>query len=647
MDEAIELLNKIKKPIAVLSISGPYRSGKSYFLSRFLGSQDAFQLGHTMNAKTFGIWMATAVLECDDHVILLLDTEGIDAATSKEESDASILVLTMLLSSHFIYNSLSVPRKQDLDKMRWDYIIRSTVYHCLLYSMFLQLASNISLRSDKENDLNELRCYFPDFLWLLRDVHLLPTDERGTQITPTDYLKSKVLVRSRGFFESQADTIARAIIAFFPSIECRTLPPPSTSPEVMRDITNKADELSLDFNAKVNELVEYLKSVVKVKKGFTGGVVNGPILAFLVKEYVCAINSPGAIPTISNAWEATTLLHQKEVMQELVLEYETDMNEEVSQAADGFPLEEENVEEEQLITLMDLHKKVLSQKITKLIQMTSVFANPVEVEALVKQLEDEIAKYDHKLVSCNGQEWRRNIVTGGVLYKFTTRNHQRSEEYCDALISRLYKPIHEKIHGCDADYTFHILLSDLANMQSSYFTDAKGPAKWDVYERKRKETEQDKEKFTLLKDYEADIYKAADEAEKVNQQNAKMAEQMNALRSQVLRESGMHKSALEEIQASHESAMLRMEKEQKERVRQEEEKYKEFEKAQMEDMMKIMQENQEDHEKEQKAMLEMMKQQMDTCHQAIEQMTLAVKNPPPEAPKRKYNIITTCSFTLL
>ena len=118
VSESVDLLRKIKKPIAVLSISGPYHSGKSYILSRLLGSHDAFQLGHQMDAKTFGIWMGTTILELNDYAIVLLDTEGIDAADSSEEGDASFLVLTILLSSYFIYNSLNVPRKQDLEKMR-------------------------------------------------------------------------------------------------------------------------------------------------------------------------------------------------------------------------------------------------------------------------------------------------------------------------------------------------------------------------------------------------------------------------------------------------------------------------------------------------------------------------------------------------
>ena len=116
--EALKLLQSIKKPVAILSIAGPYRSGKSYVLSRLLGESNVFDLGHTMNAKTFGIWMGTSVLECDGHVIILLDTEGIDAATASGQEDTRIFVLTLLLSSFFIYNSKGVVNKSDLDKMR-------------------------------------------------------------------------------------------------------------------------------------------------------------------------------------------------------------------------------------------------------------------------------------------------------------------------------------------------------------------------------------------------------------------------------------------------------------------------------------------------------------------------------------------------
>lgn len=117
-DDAVQLIDHINKPVAVLSIAGPYRTGKSYILSRLLGSCDAFELGDTVNAQTFGIWMGTTVLECDDHVIVLLDTEGIEAIDAEATDDARILVLALLLSSYFIYNTRSPITGNDLSNMR-------------------------------------------------------------------------------------------------------------------------------------------------------------------------------------------------------------------------------------------------------------------------------------------------------------------------------------------------------------------------------------------------------------------------------------------------------------------------------------------------------------------------------------------------
>ena len=116
--QALQLLESIDKPIAMLGICGPCRTGKSYILSRVLGSADAFALGHTMDPKTFGIWIGTSVLECDEFTLLLMDTEGIDAVSATMKNDASVLVMTALLSSFLVYNSLNVPKHSDLEKMR-------------------------------------------------------------------------------------------------------------------------------------------------------------------------------------------------------------------------------------------------------------------------------------------------------------------------------------------------------------------------------------------------------------------------------------------------------------------------------------------------------------------------------------------------
>ena len=63
--------------------------------------------------------MGTTALECEEFVLLLLDTEGTDPIGETNIAGIFNLVITTLLSSCFIYNSLGTPRSTDLPKMRY------------------------------------------------------------------------------------------------------------------------------------------------------------------------------------------------------------------------------------------------------------------------------------------------------------------------------------------------------------------------------------------------------------------------------------------------------------------------------------------------------------------------------------------------
>ena len=119
---ALDVIEQIQKPIAVLGICGPYRHGKSYFMSQALDIPAAFTVAHTMRACTHGIMMATTILECDDHAIIFLDMEG-TGAVGKDKTPPktmnSLLVMVTLLSSYLIYNSVGVLNEPDVDQIRY------------------------------------------------------------------------------------------------------------------------------------------------------------------------------------------------------------------------------------------------------------------------------------------------------------------------------------------------------------------------------------------------------------------------------------------------------------------------------------------------------------------------------------------------
>ena len=77
--------------------------------------------------------MGTTVLECEEFVLLLLDTEGTDAVRENAGIN-NLLVITTLLSSCLIYNSVGVPRNSDLQKMRYVFVWYIVVTQMLVRS---------------------------------------------------------------------------------------------------------------------------------------------------------------------------------------------------------------------------------------------------------------------------------------------------------------------------------------------------------------------------------------------------------------------------------------------------------------------------------------------------------------------------------
>ena len=448
--DAIQLLRSIDKPLAVLSICGPYRSGKSYFISRTLGSTGAFKLGHSMQACTRGIWMATTVLECQDYAAVLLDTEGIDAVGVSETMAMSLLTLTTLLSSFLIYNSKKVPQKVDLEKMR----------------CFSQLSTSL-LAQCGERDVK--KAFFPHFLWLLRDVSLKMTDREGKELEPTEFLHNRVLASESG----ELTDLGKSLICLFPSLECATLPIPSTKRDIIRGIVEQQDKLKPAFNAAVDKLIQEILQKVAPKKGVDGTTtVNGKALAALAGGYVEAVNKPGALPDLDQGWQAVVRLELKEYSYKLVREYEREMED----ALEGnLPMEEEK--------LLSIHQQTLNRKKSDLreeiLHVNPLHSSNEEVQPLLDQLEHEIIQWSKP--SSDGER----KVSGGALYQFTFQNFSKSKEHCEKVISDIVetKKLRQKVLDAVRNSITFDTQNEVRDIEDQYSRKSVGPAASDVWKK--------------------------------------------------------------------------------------------------------------------------------------------------------------------
>ncbi|CAB4020782.1 guanylate-binding 1-like, partial [Paramuricea clavata] len=507
--EALELLSSVTSPLAVLSICGPMRTGKSYILSRLLGEVDAFDLGHTFDPKTFGIWMGTKILVGKDkngkeQAVLLLDTEGIDAPGANVSQDAGILVLTILISSILIYNSQNVPYKKDLEKL----------------DCFVRLAEGFEVKRNHEMEVGEISQYFPHFIWLLRDVSLITSDDgEGGEMDPTDYIKKKVLSRGRGFKTDKSDEVGRAIITFFPDIECKTLPTPHSDEKIMQNIAQHTNDLNPKFQKGVQDFMAHLIAKVQTngaKHGYQkGSVITGTLLCGLLKEYLIAVNDPNAIPCLDNAWKNTVDLLRTKTMDELIKKYKTAMTEKIQAASvrggRTYPLEEDAGGQQRGATLMGLHDQILKAITKELLDKVAHFGAG-DIKDLKKNSEELVKIFQKKIIEVrkkkgftmdahgNRKEYEGMEVCGGELLEFIRKNRSLSKEYCTKLYQELFAPIQAKIEHEIETYTFKQLEADFRKLNEEYLRRAIGPEKWNVLsEMDKKMVEAQKSNFKKVK----------------------------------------------------------------------------------------------------------------------------------------------------
>jgi len=105
-EDVIKILENERRPVTIVSVIGPYRSGKSYLLNRIMGNNNkGFPLGSSVQAKTKGIWLWVGdFFGNPERALILLDTEGLyDPEKGNATHDMNLFAVALLLSSVFVY----------------------------------------------------------------------------------------------------------------------------------------------------------------------------------------------------------------------------------------------------------------------------------------------------------------------------------------------------------------------------------------------------------------------------------------------------------------------------------------------------------------------------------------------------------------
>ncbi|XP_031825226.1 guanylate-binding protein 6-like [Sarcophilus harrisii] len=288
---ALQILTSITKPVIVVAIAGLRRTGKSYLMKRLAGLNPFFSLGSTVQSETKGIWMwCVPHPSKQDHVLVLLDTEGLgDVEKGDPKNDSWIVVLAILLSSTFVYNSMNAIDHQALAQMQY------------LRELTKQIKVKISPNAAGEEESEVFVGFFPDFVWTVRDfTQELKAD--GRPITSDQYLENalKLSINKYHRFE-MADLSRQCIRKFFPKRNCFVFDRPTKDKSLLACLQDVPDrQLEPLFRNQIDCFCYYILSSAKPKT-LSGGIkINGRRLGKLLETYVRAISS-GDVPCLENA----------------------------------------------------------------------------------------------------------------------------------------------------------------------------------------------------------------------------------------------------------------------------------------------------------------------------------------------------------
>ncbi|XP_077493448.1 atlastin-1-like isoform X2 [Amblyomma americanum] len=298
--EAILLDERVKdKHVAVVSVAGAYRQGKSFLLSfllRFLWHQchsnwlddtsiplGGFQWSPGSKRHTTGIqlWSQPFLVttpQGDEVAVLLMDTQGSFDGTSSVKECTTIFALSIMTSSVQVYNIFRNIQEDNLQ-------------HLEFFSEYGKLAKK-----------EARKCMFQRLVFLVRDWAFPYETEFGVEGGRT-VLQDRLQIMDGQHADLQ--TLRRQINACFSKIECFLMPRPGEKVETDKSFDGYLEDIDGKFKEALKELVPWLLAPENlVVKEINGHKITCQELMNYFRVYAKAFQA-GSLPQPKSVLQAT------------------------------------------------------------------------------------------------------------------------------------------------------------------------------------------------------------------------------------------------------------------------------------------------------------------------------------------------------
>jgi len=280
--ESIAQLIDIDTPVAILSVVGPYHSGKSFLLNALMGNMKTFQVGPKTHPETMGIWVCrTNLTSSDGAQIWLMDSEGFFGPQVSEEYDAKIFTVATLLASHLVYNTVKIIDQQAVN------LFETLVRRAQLYR------TRSSMETVDEVCPNFLRdSTFPPLTWTVEDF---------VQEIPPAHEKEGATGWLRTYLTTTDNSTQPYLTKLFDNLTVKTLFLPAIEKKQLQNLSlMRFEELTTDFRSEVADLRRHLIKNSR-SKPFDDKKLTGRTLGAAVQFLVNGLGT-GLFPELPSMW---------------------------------------------------------------------------------------------------------------------------------------------------------------------------------------------------------------------------------------------------------------------------------------------------------------------------------------------------------